>query len=375
MSEKFSLKDHLFNQEKVSLLADCFSSVYDFPKETFVKEVCAGFSERELKERIVWIAENLKAILPQDYKKAVAVIIKALPEPLDPTKTDDDFGDFIFAPLSYFVSAYGCSSEYFDLSLQALYEITQRFSAEDAIRSFINLDPERTFEYLNVWASDPHYHVRRLVSEGTRPKLPWAIKIDTEYTYALPLLEKLYIDPTRYVTRSVANHLNDLAKQDPNLVIETLTRWKQSKQQEASEMEFLMKHSLRTLVTQGHTQALACLGYHQPASCVLCDFEIHTQTLRLGESLSFSCSFDAKAKEALIIHYVIWFVDAQGKPTRSKVFVLKKINSTQGEHYVFDKKHLFRAMTTRKHYKGLHYLDIVVNGERQARCEFTLEIN
>lgn len=163
-------------------------------------------------------------------------MLDALPPILDPTKNDDDFGDFILAPLSDFVAQHGATEEHLDSSLAALGEITKRFSAEFAIRIFINAFPERSLEFLNECAGDANYHVRRLASEGTRPTLPWSGKISIDYHEPLPILDKLYRDPTRFVTRSVANHLNDIAKVDPDLVISMLKRWKKAGDQDPKEM-------------------------------------------------------------------------------------------------------------------------------------------
>ena len=156
--------------------------------------------------------ECLKKYLPADYAEAVNILLKALPEPLNENRTDDDFGDFIYAPYSDFVAHYGCIEANLAFSLAALKEMTKRFSAEDAIRYFINAFPKETLKTLYAWTSDSNYHVRRLCSEGTRPKLPWSQKINIPPEDALPILHALFADKTRYVTRSVANHLNDIAK-------------------------------------------------------------------------------------------------------------------------------------------------------------------
>ncbi|MEM8863364.1 MAG: DNA alkylation repair protein, partial [Chloroflexota bacterium] len=145
----FSLKDQLFNADKVAYLSGLFSAVYpDFKSNQFQQDVVSRFPELELKERIAHITEQLHAYLPADYLTALDIILKALPPELDPTLTDDDFGDFIIGPLNHFVATYGCSADYLDRSLDAMRAITKRFSAEDAIRYFINAFPEQTLEFL-----------------------------------------------------------------------------------------------------------------------------------------------------------------------------------------------------------------------------------
>lgn len=232
--KRFSLKDELFNEQKIAALGKQFVDVYAaFDQKQFVETVMHTLLQLELKQRIGCITDALHAQLPDDFEEAAMIIVDALPAPLDPEKTDNDFGDFIYAPLGEYVARYGCAAQYVHTALSTLREITMRFSMEDAIRTFLNAYPAETLSVLKHWATDEHYHVRRLVSEGTRPLLPWSGRIGIDQVDTLPLLELLYADCTRYVTRSVANHLNDVAKEKPELVIETLTRWqKEGKQEE-----------------------------------------------------------------------------------------------------------------------------------------------
>ena len=219
----FSLKDQLFNRGKVRYLSELLSAAApQFDDRGFVKTTMKGFKQLELKERIVQIAATLEKFLAPDYRTAVKHIVSALPPPLDPKKNDDDFGDFIFAPFGEYVVRNGLEKKYLKTSLRTIKELTKRFSMEDAIRSFINAHTSETLAVLDKWATDTNYHVRRLVSEGTRPLLPWSKRLSIEVTTPLPLLDKLHADSTRYVTRSVANHLNDIAKSNPKVVLETL---------------------------------------------------------------------------------------------------------------------------------------------------------
>lgn len=220
MKKKFSLKDFLFNPEKVNKIAHEIKKVYPaFNQKLFVTTTLKKFPQLELKARISWIRENLKNFLPDDYRKAVNILLKALPAPNDNTLTDNDFGEFIYAPYTDFVAQYGLAPQDLSFSLNAIREMTQRFSAEDSIRYFINAHPTQTLKELLKWSRDKHYHVRRLTSEGTRPKLPWAQKINISAHQALPILNNLFYDKARYVTRSVANHMNDISKAHPDLVL------------------------------------------------------------------------------------------------------------------------------------------------------------
>ncbi len=363
LGERFSLKDHLFNEGKVNGLVKDIKRAYPvFKDKEFVRVVVGKFPELELMERIAFIAQCLRTYLPADYSEALAVLVDSLPPPCDPTLSDNDFGDFIYAPYGHFVSVYGCEKTYLKESLAALKEITQRFSGEWAIRNFLNTYPKETLAELKRWSKDSHYHVRRLVSEGTRPNLPWAKKVKLTSADTLPLLEQLYTDKTRFVTRSVANHLNDIAKTEPNRVVETLKRWQGSGKQSPTEMQFIIKHSLRTLVKQGHKGALELLG-HGSTKIALESFVIETPVVKVGESLIFTLVLKNtdKTVQSFVIDYVIDFMKANGG-TSPKVHKLATKTLNPGEEITLTKKHPLRVMTTRKLYLGEHTVTIQVNG-------------
>ncbi len=372
----FSLKDQLFNSEKIHYLSGLFKQAYpEFRKDAFHKDVVSRFPELELKERIKHIASCLREYLPEDYADALEILLHALPPELDPTQKDDDFGDFIVSPYSLFVATYGCSEDFLDISLPALREITKRFSAEFAIRFFINTFPERTFSYIHTWMVDENYHVRRLTSEGTRPKLPWAQKLDIPYHKPLPVLHQLHADNTRFVTRSVANHLNDISKMDPDLVLETLTQWRKGKQQDKREMHFITKHALRTLVKQGNMDALDLLGFGGKPEIQITAFETHTPVVKVGEAFEFTLAFESKKNQNLVIDYLMHFAgDAQknGKKASQKVFKLKQLELEAGQTININKKHPMRLMTTRRLYPGEHRIALQVNGQNYGTLSFEL---
>lgn len=368
----FSLKDQLFNAETVAYLAGLITEAFvDFEQQGFEQDVVQEFPQLELKERIAHMAECLQSYLPEDYPAAVEIIIKSLPPELDPTKTDDDFGDFIFAPLSLFVATYGCSSEYLELSLGVLREITKRFSAEFAIRFFINAFPEETLDFLLDCAGDENYHVRRLASEGTRPKLPWAQKLVIDYQQPLAILERLFGDRTRFVTRSVANHLNDISKLDATLVIETLERWAASGKQTDTEMAFITKHSLRSLIKQGNTDALALLGFGDAPEIEITKFVTTTPVVKLGEAFEFSLELRAKQAQNLLVDYVMLFA-SEGKKRSQKVFKLKQLELETEEVVKLKKRHPMRLMTTRRLALGEHQITLQVNGQVLDSLSFEL---
>lgn len=365
MGKKFSLKDYLFNETKITKLAQEIYHIYPkFDKNQFIKNTLAEFPSLELKERIRWISKNLKDFLPDDYQKATTILIDALPPPMDPTKTDNDFGEFIYAPYADFVAKYGCNKKDLHFSLQALKEITTRFSAEDAIRYFINAFPKETLQELLKWSTDSHYHVRRLASEGTRPKLPWTQNITIPPEEALPILENLYTDKTRYVTRSVANHINDISKMNPALVFTIIKRWQKSGKQNQKEMDYIIHHALRTLIKKGNKEAIEFLQMSSDPQISLSNFQIINNTVIIGKTLEFTFDLTAEKEEQLIIDYVLYFQNKAGKGSNKKVFKIKKITLQKKQKITINKKHPMRKnMTTRKLYPGKHTIAIQINGK------------
>ncbi len=373
MKEKFLLKDELFNPDKVHKIATEIKAVYSaFDQKAFERDVLKPFPKLELKERMYHIRDMFALYLPGDYREAVDILVKSLPDELDTNRSDNDFGDFIYAPYSEFVTAFGCSRIELSFSLQALREITKRFSVEFAIRDFINAYPEETFAMLEACSLSDNYHERRLASEGLRPKLPWAKKINSEYDKVLFILNNIFYDKTRYVTRSVANHLNDISKIDPELVIATLKRWKASRKQNEREMDYIIGHALRTLVKQGNEEALVLLGYKRDPKIVLSDLKLHQDEVQLGETLIFDFEIEAKEDCDLLVDYIIHFKTKSGK-TSPKVHKIKKLSLKAGDSIKISKIHPFKAnMSTRKLYLGEHKIELQINGVCYAANTFVL---
>ena len=369
----FSLKDQLFNHERVRYLANQFAAADDrFETAAFVRQTMKRLPSLELKQRIVHIAQTLEDFLSSDFKTAARQIIAALPPPLDPTKQDDDFGDFIFAPLGEFVTRNGVASKHVKTSLQTLKQITQRFSMEDAIRTFIDAHTDVTMAELKKWATDSNYHVRRLVSEGTRPMLPWSRRLTLDAEAAIPLLELLHADSTRYVTRSVSNHLNDIAKTDPVLVLQTLKRWKKLQCQSSDELKWMTRHALRTLVKQGDAGALRLLGYRTKPRIKISAFQVQPLEVRRGDAIEFSFTVTAERSEQLMIDYVVDFVKANGS-LAPKVFKLKQLSVAKGESAVVKKRHPLKDnATTFTLFPGRHRITLQINGTHFDSCPFEL---
>lgn len=371
MAQGFSLKDQLFNTEKTRYLAGLFGAASkDFDAPAFEALVMSRLSEFELKERMVWISDCLGRALPGSLPEVAPVLRAALPPPLDPNSKDDDFGDFIFSPLGEFVVAGGLE-EHPGLSLDLLEEITQRFSMEWAIRPFLNRWPDLVMGRMKDWAVHPSTHVRRLVSEGTRPRLPWGQAVGLTPEEPLGLLDELHGDHARFVTRSVANHLNDITRKDPDLAMDRLRDWQGAARQGEKELDWMTRHALRGLVKAGHPRAMKMLGYDPDASLDV-TVEITPDVVRIGEHLTFSCEVLAREDTPVLVDYLVHFFRPGGKGS-IKVFKLKQGVARAGTPLKLEKKHKLKGdATTYRLMPGAHRLEVQVNGVVRAGAGFEL---
>lgn len=368
-SQGFSLKDQLFNREKVRYLAGLFAPhMAGFDAQAFEEDVMALLPDLELKARIHLIARMLAQHIPGTMSQVAPILRAALPAPLDPTRSDDDFGDFIFAPLGEWVVDGGLEDDR-DLSLNLLEEITQRFTMEWAIRPYLNRWPQEVLAQMQIGAESENYHVRRLASEGTRPRLPWGMAVGLSLEEPMVILDQLHADKTRYVTRSVANHLNDISKKDPDLVLTTLKRWRDAGLQSQKELDWITSHALRGLVKAGHSGAMTLLGYDPelPVDVAL----TLPASVRINEKLVFSCDITGPEGAGVLIDYQITFQRPGGK-TSDKVFKLKqsKIGATSLQ---VSKTHPLKGgAATFTLVAGTHQLTLLVNGEARASASFEL---
>lgn len=371
MAEQVLRKDHLFNAQTVGQLAQEYAQALPaFDAERFQRDVLAGFADRELMQRLDWIADCLEAQLPTGFPAMAEALEKAMPARLDPARTDDDFGHFIHAVPGILAVRHGLE-KHRARAMALLYEATQRFSMEFYIRPFLNRWPDETLSALHNWAEDSNYHVRRLVSEGTRPKLPWAKAVQVTPDQALPLLDKLHADPTRYVTRSIANHLNDISKTDPVRVVATLQRWQAKARQDVKELDWMTRHSLRTLVKKGHPAALDLLGFRADAD-VEVTLRLQTKAVPLGAPLHFDCTLTAARETPVIVDYRLLFARPSGQ-MGEKVFKLKTATVKPDTPLALSKTHKLKAdATTFTLHRGTHYLVLQVNGLDKAKVAFEI---
>lgn len=371
MEQNFQVRN-VFNEKVVNQLSTSLAQAWHgFDAQEFSRAVNSRLKDLSFSGRAALIRDSLWKYLPRDFPRALEILLKALPAE---TIEDDlkGYDGFIVMPQNDFVAKYGL--DHYDHSMQALYQMTKRFSAEGAIRAFILKYPERTLKILSDWAEDENPHVRRLVSEGTRPRLPWTMQLKPfmqDPRPVLQLLEKLKTDPVLMVRRSVANNLNDIAKDNPDLVVETLRRWSKI---EDEGTQWLIRHAARTLVKQGNKDALQVLGFNSKVEILVSNIQIDKPVVNIGGDLNFSFEIISKSEEAqdLVIDYIIYHFKANGRLT-PKVFKLAKKKLEAGETLRVSKRHSFRPISTRKYYAGTHHLEIQVNGAYYSKVNFDLE--
>lgn len=351
---------NMFSEELIVALSSELKLVYqEFNSEAFCNSVfCDGWEQKELKERMEHISVQLREYLPENYSDAVE-ILKAV--------SSQSCG-FAYMSLPGFVELYGLDE--FEVSISALEHFTRHSSSEFAVRPYIRKYPGRMMAQMEKWAESDNHHVRRLASEGCRPRLPWAgalpeFKKNPEPV--LRVLEKLKNDESEYVRRSVANNLNDISKDNPQLIIGLAGRWIGNN----PETDKLVKHACRTLLKQGHPEVLDLFGFAGTDHLVIEDLKVQ-KSVHMEECLDFS--FVLKSQENSLgnvrIEYAIAFMKKNGNQSR-KLFKISESDYSVREKAI-KKRHSFRSITTRKYYPGLHGLAVVVNGKELAYDSFEL---
>lgn len=360
-----------FGTEIPVRIAEMISRVFvAFDQDAFIRDVLNGYEPLDLLPRGRKIAHALHRHLPDDYETAIAILIDSIGTKLDGT---ENFGmaSFLYLPHTFYVADFGL--DHFESSMRAQYELTQRFSSEFSIRPFLERHPEATMDRLKTWAKDPSPHVRRLVSEGTRPRLPWASRLrefQKDPRPVLALLELLKDDPELYVRRSVANNLNDIGKDHPSLLVETASRWLIDA---TDERRWLVHHALRSAVKRGESGALAVIGFvgNAKVSVGLC---IIPKRVVIGgtATITFDITNTDSRQQRALVDFRIHFIKANGSSS-PKVFKLKIVNLKPRETVRLSKTVSLAEMTTRKHYPGTHQVDVIINGTAQVLGKFELE--
>jgi 3-methyladenine DNA glycosylase AlkC len=307
------------------------------------------------------MTESLRATLPLEYREAVAILRQLAPL--------INHG-FVSIVLSDFVGQYGL--EDFDFSMDALKEFTPYGSSEFAVREYLRSDLPRALAIMEAWSRAENEHVRRLASEGSRPRLPWSFRLDAlvrDPSPVAPILENLKADSSLYVRKSVANHLNDITKDHPEWVLERIAGWSL----ENPHTAWIAKRALRTLIKKGDARALAVIGAGEKAQVAIHDVRVHPRAIKLGETitLSFRLESTATVAQRLVVDYIVHYVKKSGGSS-AKVFKLKEFTLDPGKSITLSRSQTVRDFTTRVHYPGRHEVEIVINGESLAKDYFDL---
>lgn len=363
---------HILGKEAVRWLADSLAAAYpEFPRVAFVRSCLDGLDALELKPRAMHIADAMFRHLPDDYPAAASIIAASLGPECDPS---GNTGVNVLRYLAHdcFILKYGI--DHFEESSRLQYELTKRASCEFSIRAFIEKYPEQSLAQLRIWAGDKSAHVRRLVSEGTRPRLPWAPRLRAFQRDPAPvvaLLELLRDDPARYVQRSVANNLNDIAKDHPDLAVSICARWLKGA---SADRKWIVGHALRLLVKQGHPGALAIMGAGRRPQVRISDFKLSAAKPVRGDRLRFSFRLESASDDdqELLVDYAVHYVKAGGRTNR-KVFKLKRVVLAPRSSVALRRSFSLADMTTRKHYPGTHMIEALINGEAYPLGQFELQ--
>ncbi|HRH69508.1 MAG TPA: DNA alkylation repair protein [Flavobacteriales bacterium] len=352
----------MFNRAYFERLSKETEATYpQLRRATFLREVQHGNEARELNARMRHASITLRGHLPHDFRKAVHVlkeVAQRMPKGYTALLCPD------------FVGLYGLGDP--DFSLDVLKYFTSFGSSEFAVREFIRRDVKGTLKVMRAWAEDDNEHVRRLASEGSRPRLPWSFRLDAvlkDPKLTTPILERLRADDSLYVRKSVANHLNDFSKDHPAYMVDVLRSWDRKHPHTA----WIAKHASRTLIKAGNPQALALFAFDNKVKVRVDALKLSPKRLKLGDTLEFSFLVTSEAARAqqLVVDYAVHYRKANGG-TSKKVFKLKELELPAKASTSVTKRQRIVDFSTRKHYSGEHIVEVLVNGKARARASFNL---
>jgi 3-methyladenine DNA glycosylase AlkC len=358
--------DELLSAHSVQQLTKCLQRAAPDQKWPSLKASTKTFAQLGLGERATIVRDALLIDLPSSYVATAKIFRAAL--------KDDSFTSWMLWPVGEAAALKALSSRRdadFEDGLKLLAQLTGRFSSEFSIRTFLNADLQRTLDVAVLWTTNDDEAVRRLASEGTRPRLPWAKQVPAISAHpeaALPILDRLYCDESETVRRSVANHLNDISRADPELAVRTAARWLKSPDATTPRM---VRHAMRTLIKQADPGALMLLGYSSSDDVTIGTPSIASRVVSIGGELMFEGVIvnDGPHEVRLVIDYVVLYQKANGT-LAPKVFKLSAKTLQPGERLTVQKRHSFKPISTRKHYVGPHALALQVNGARSQNVDF-----
>lgn len=353
-----------YNRAYLKNLAQCFSKTHpSFSSQKFISDVMdKSWKNLELKERMTQICEKIHNHLPGPYSKNIEILLKVAPP----------FGGFEGMFFPQYVEFYGMKN--YKLSLKALKTLTQYSSSEFAVRPFIIEKTEETMAWMQKLSKDKNYHVRRFASEGCRPRLPWAQALPEfkkNPQMILPILDNLKDDSELYVRKSVANNINDISKDNPDVALDLVEKW--SSQNPSLHTQWIIKHGLRSLIKDGNSRALKLLGYSYSPKIQLKTFSISKKKVKLGESFELELEISNSAKKSmnLMVDYIVHHKKKNGHST-PKVFKLTAKPIGGSSEIRISKKHSFKKINTRQYHSGEHAIEIQINGKVLGRQSFQL---
>lgn len=378
------LKDK-FGPEVVHRVAQSLAAVDDeFDVNGFTALALDGYDELELTPRCRRIADAMAAFLPADRGRAVDLIVASLGSELencdpadaspsgDAAVDDHPLSGLFYLPHGYFLADHG--GGHFDAVMRANYEITKRATSEFSIRTPLRDHPEATLAVLETWARDDNVHVRRCVSEGTRPRLPWSFRLKVFQDDPAPVLELLELlkdDPVEYVRRSVANNLNDISKDHPNLVVDVARRWLVDADHNRRR---LVRHGLRTLIKMGDPGALEVLGFGAGSPARVAAASIEPAVVTIGDKVRIEVVIENPTGRpcAALVDLKVYFVKANGT-TSPKVFKGAELHLDALDSAVVRKTISVAQHSTRRHHGGEHLVEVMINGATEPIGSFTIE--
>lgn len=360
--------DEMIGPEVASRLSQAMHQVLPNIKLPRLAAASSSLTELSLRDRVQLLHDALLDEVPGDYAAFAATVRQA-------RISTSDFSGWLIWPVTTAVATRAVqenTTESFMDALALLAELTEELTAEFALRTLLRHDLPAALKQISLWTSSPNEHVRRLASEGTRLFLPWAIRVPAlaeHPEYTVPILNALYQDPSDYVRRSVANHLNDLSRDHPELVLQTVRGWNDAKDQNTPA---LLRHALRTLVKRGNVQALEVLGF-APVSVQVRGPQLEEHRIGFSGALKFSAELTNTGEQPakMVVDYVIHHRRANGT-TSPKVFKLTTATLPVGEKLQLTKEHSFRPITTRRYYPGEQHIALQVNGVPTELISFEL---
>ena len=342
--------------------------IANFDKQKFTADIFTdNWDSKELKQRMKHTSCVLHQFLPDDFTQTPKVFEEIISKIKEKPFTKSSF-EFMFFP--DYIENYGIDD--FETSVKTIEFVTQFTSCEFAVRPFIIKYGEIMLQQMYQWSLHENHNVRRLSSEGSRPRLPWAMalpELKRNPKPILPLLENLKNDASEYVRRSVANNLNDIAKDNPDLVIQIAKQWKGK----SKETEAIIKHGCRTLLKQGNSDILKFFGLADNPKVELINFKIKTNAVCVGENLEFSFSLQNNYEKTQFIRleYAIYYLRKNGQLSR-KVFKISERQLNPSQTIEIHRRQSFKIITTRQFYIGQQKLSIIVNGQEREIDNFEL---